>query len=84
MPNKAAAGQPSVAQSPPLLDDAPTQPSPGSTAGSAAGSAHDVTQLGITLKGLRKLIDKVKQLCEEGGIFQTDFDHLTTTELVYR
>ena len=63
------------APSPPLLDDAPAVPP-------SAGSAH-VTQLGITLKGLRKLIEKVKQLCLEGA-FMTDFDHLTTTELVYR
>ena len=43
-----------------------------------------VIHLGITLKGLRKLMDKIRGICEAGGRFKVDFDNLTTTELVYK
>ena len=42
-----------------------------------------VIHLGITLRGLRKLMDKIRGICEAGGRFQVDFDNLTTTEMVY-
>ena len=43
-----------------------------------------VIHLGITLRGLRKLMDKIRGICEAGGRFKVDFDNLTTTELVYK
>ena len=52
----------------------------------------EATQRGISLRGLRKLRDKVKQLCSQGEIFGShegedyvvkDFDELTTTRFVY-
>ena len=52
----------------------------------------EATQRGISLRGLRKLRDKVKQLCSDGEIFGSyegekyvvkDFDELTTTRFVY-
>ena len=71
------------------IDEAPRSPTPPAAAGAHSSNQHptagsDVTQLGITLKGLRKLVGEVKRICEEGGTFQADFDNLTTTELVYK
>ena len=46
----------------------------------------DVVHLGLSLRGLKRLAERVERLCQEGrgGPFKVGFESLTTTELVYR